>query len=380
MNQLRVALIGCGGITEHYLKVYRDLDWVQVVACIDAHLPAAESAAKSLSEQPDFPTPLATTDYPAALTNQVDVVVINTPNHLHHAQAIAALDAGKHVLLQKPVAPTVAEAEEIALAAARAKGTSGLYMSYFDQPLVHDLREMIAQGWFGEVGHCYARSMHRWGQVWSNQALSGHATWRATTAQTGGGCFIQVAVHYVHLLEWMLGQRITRVTAVKKNLHCPGLEGEDIASAILEFESGVMVTLDTAWCFFGEQLSIHGTGGTADYINHRLLLLESKEHSFHGRVVNYQAAPIETPPRLNGPEQTLEIFPPAMGDVTNPLNQHRAFLEAVRDGTPPLVSIASGVEDLRIVAAVYASAHQSCTVTVKRNSFSSAALKQVDSA
>jgi predicted dehydrogenase len=359
-----VAFVGCGGVAAHYLSIYRALDWVQVVACIDVQPAVAASAAQFLSQGNESASPLVTTDYAAALTDEVEVVVINTPNHLHHQQAIAALEADKHVLLQKPVAPTVTEAEEIARAAARAKGASGLYMSYFDQPLMHDLKEMIAAGWFGKVGHFYARLMHRGGLIRSQQALGGQRTWRESAAQTGGGCFIQLAVHYIHLMEWMNDDRVVRATAVAKNQHCPGLEGEDIASAILEFESGVLATLDMGWSVYGEQFSVHGTEGSAEYLNNHLLLLESRAHSFHGRVVNYDAAAVDLPWGQNGAEAACEIVPPAMGDVTNPHNQHRAFLEAVRDGARPFVSIASGVDDLRVVAAVYESARSGCTVAV----------------
>jgi len=363
MGKLRVAYVGCGGVAGEYLSVYRDLDWVRVVACVDTQPDAAEAAAAQLYERGD--RPVVTPDYAAALAGDVDVVVINTPNHLHYAQAIAALEAGKHVLLQKPVAPTAPEAEEISRAAARARGLSGLYMSYFDQPLLHDLKDMIAGGWFGRVGHYYARLMHRWGHVWSVRAHNGRGSWRESAAQTGGGCFVQLAVHYIHLLEWMSGERFVRATAVARNLCSPRIEGEDLAAALLEFESGAVATLDMAWSFHGEQLSIHGTQGSAEYINNRALILESKAEPFKGRVVNYTAAP---PPAsvLSGTEQTAEVIPPDKGDHTNPLNQHRAFLEAVRDGAAPFVPISSGVRDLRVVAAVYESARRGCAVTIER--------------
>ncbi len=366
MSKLRIALVGSGGITAHYLPVYRELDWVQVVVCMDAQTSAAETAAEFLSQGNGAPKPLITSDFTAALSEQVDVVVINTPNHVHHAQAIAALEAGKHVLLQKPVAPTVREAEEIASAASRSKGLSGLYMSYFDQPLLHDLKAMKESGFFGDVTHYYARLMHRFGMLRSKQALESGRTWRETTAQTGGGCFIQLAVHFIHILCWISEERVVRATAVTKNLRCPGIEGEDIAAAILEFESGALATLDMAWNCYGEQLSIHGTSGSAEYINNRVVILESKTNSFTGRVVDYTPSTAARFPEIQGAEQTLEISPPAMNDHHNPLNQHRVFLEAVRDGAEPFVSIASGVEDLRVVAAVYESARRGCAVSVER--------------
>lgn len=365
-GKLRVALVGSGGITAHYLNVYRELDWVEVVVCMDAQAAAAESAAESLAQGQNSKKPLATTDYAAVLDEQVDVVVINTPNHLHHAQAIPAIEAGKHVLLQKPLAPTLREAQAIAAAAESSNKLCGLYMSYFDQPLLHDLKEMYGAGFFGEVNHFYARLMHRWGMLWSKRALDGEQTWRGSAAQTGGGCFIQLAVHFIHILQWISDSPVVRARSLTRNLRLPGLEGEDIAVAILEFESGALATLDMAWNSYGEQLSIHGTEGSAEYINNRLVILESRTKAFKGRVVNYEPSPAARFPEVQGTEQTTEVLPPAMGDCANPLNQHRMFLEAVRDRLQPFVSLASGVDDLRVVAAVYESARRGETVAVER--------------
>jgi UDP-N-acetyl-2-amino-2-deoxyglucuronate dehydrogenase len=365
-DRLRVALVGSGGITAHYLDVYRELDWIEVVVCMDAQAAAAESAAQYLAQGREAKGPLATTDYAMVLGEQVDVVVINTPNHLHHAQAIPAIEAGKHVLLQKPLAPTVREAQEIADAAQSSEALCGLYMSYFDQPLLHDLKEMYGAGFFGEVSHFYARLMHRWGLLWSKRALAGERTWRDSARQTGGGCLIQLAVHFIHILQWVSGARVVRVRGLTGNLRSPGMEGEDIAAAILEFDTGALATLDMAWNSYGEQFSIHGTQGSAEYINNRVVILESRMNRFKGRVLNYEPSEAARFPEIQGAEQTTEVRPPAMGDYTNPLNQHRMFLEAVRDRSQPFVSIASGVDDLRIVAAVYESARRGEAVAIER--------------
>lgn len=354
---LRVAFLGCGGIAEHYLRVYRDLDWVEMRVCIDVDLSRAQHAAAQIHSA------TRASIYPAdALSDDVDVVVISTPNHLHREQAVAALAANKHVLLQKPVAANLADAETIAEAARQAspRGViSGLYLSYFDQPLMHDLKAMVQAGWFGDIAHLYARLMHRGGLSLSQRMQAGEANWRASLAQTGGGCFIQLAVHYIHLFAWMLDSRVIRVMAMAKNQHCPGVEGEDIACAILEFANGALATLDMAWNTAGEQLSMHGTRGTCEYIGNQTLLLDSSAGPFKGHVVNYEGASALISPGAPGTaatQQSATIIAPSLDDITNPFNQHRLFLEAVRDGRAPFVSIASGVEDLRVVQAVYQSA------------------------
>lgn len=342
---IQVSFVGCGGMAAHYIDVYRSLDYVRLANTIDPAVPGASQ------------------DFADALRPEIDAVVINTPNHLHREQAVAAIEAGKHVLLQKPVANTLAAAEDIAAAAAKSSKTIGLYMSYFDQPLIHDLRDMISSNWLGDVVHCYARLMHKGGMMWSREALEGRPNWRGRVAETGGGCFIQLAVHYIHIFEWATGAKVVRVTGFTNRLHCPGLEGEDLAVAVLQLDSGAMVTLDTAWCANGEELSIHGTLGRFTYRDNKLALA-STAGSFAGRVARYDGGQVPAFGGPQGEEQQMEVKPPAFSDIANPHNQHRLFLEAVRTGRPAPVTIASGIRDLRIVTALYESARTGRAVEV----------------
>lgn len=371
MNRQRIAFVGCGGVADHYLSVYREFDFAEVRVCVDTNLSRAEQAASALAANPGKPKPRVATDFSAALDDDIDLVVINTPNHLHREQALAAFNAGKHVLLQKPVAARLADADAIAEAAESAKRrgiTSGLYLSYFDQPLMHDLRAMIRAGWFGDIAHLYARLMHRGGLVVSRQVLAGESNWRASLEQTGGGCFIQLAVHYIHLFKWMMEARVVRVMAMAKNLHCSGIEGEDLACAILEFSNGALATLDMAWNTAGEQLSIHGTRGGMEYIGNQTLMLDSSAGEFAGHVIRYSGESSQTSPGAPGASATQQVSTvtaPSLGDWQNPFNQHRLFLEALRDRHEPFVSISAGVDDLRVVAAVYESAKTGRAISLK---------------
>jgi predicted dehydrogenase len=354
---LNVSMVGCGGMAAHYLPVYRGLDWVRVVSCVDTNPDNARQAAEVLGCVPGG-------DFAAALAPEVDAVVVSTPNSEHRAQAVAAIEAGKHVLLQKPVAANLTDATAIAVAAERSARTVGLYMSYFDQPLIHDLRDMVRIGWLGDLVHCYARLMHKGGVMWSGEALAGKPTWRGTIAGTGGGCFIQLAVHYIHIFEWISGARVVKASGFTRNLHCPGLEGEDLACAALTLDSGAMITLDTAWCAHGEELAVFGTLGRFEYRNNLRLTLASSAGPFQGRVATYDAGTVAAFGGPQGEERLSEVTPPPFGDFSNPLNQHRTFLEAARDGRPAPVSIASGVRDMRIVTAVYESARSGQAVEV----------------
>ena len=359
LERVNIAIVGCGGMAQQYLSVYRDIPWVTVRACVDISLETAERTASMLHSD------VATAEFTAALGPDIDAVIINTPNHFHREQAIAALNAGKHMLLQKPLAANLADAEAIAEAARRSDRISGLYMSYFDQPLVHDLRDLLMSGALGKPVHYYARLMHKGGLLLSQEALNGRRNWRASARETGGGCFIQLAVHYIHLFRYLSGTEAADVTAFATNLLSPGIEGEDLASAVITLNSGALVTIDTAWCTNGEQLAIHGTLGRIEYRNNRWFSMASSRGPCRGRVIDYPGNLEHSFDGVHGVEHQSEILPPSWGDAANPYNQQRMFLEAVRHSRPAFCSIQSGIEDLRVIRAAYASAQGGRTVQLR---------------
>lgn len=223
---------------------------------------------------------------------------------------------------------------------------------------------MATGGFFGDLVHLYARLMHKGGIVSSREARAGRLSWRTSLEETGGGCFIQLAVHYIHLFEWITGSRTVRATAMTANLKSPGVEGEDLACAVLQLENGAMVTIDTAWCTNGEQLAIHGTLGRVEYRNSSRFSMASSRGPYGGRVVNYSGGLTTSFDGEHGVEHEANITPPWYGDASNPFNQQRVFLEAVRGGNAAFCSIRSGLSDLRIVRAVYESARERRTIAV----------------
>jgi len=142
---LKVALVGCGGVARRYRKTYAHLPNVQVDLTVDVDEGEARLAAQ------DVGAARSSTHFADALAAGIHAVVLTTPNDLHSQQAIAALDAGKHVLLQKPMAPTVQECDAILDAQRRSGKTLGIYMNLLDHPLFHDLRRMVREGYLGKI-------------------------------------------------------------------------------------------------------------------------------------------------------------------------------------------------------------------------------------
>lgn len=351
---LRCALLGCGSITREYLAIYRDLPWVKVVSCVDIDHGRAAAAANELARSTDHGDAMrVATDIEAALEADVDIVIISTPNYLHREHAVTALRRGKHVFLQKPIASTLEDGIAILREARKHSLTCGVYMSYFDQPVIHDLKAMVQDGCFGEITQMHMKLMHPGGLLWSRQAGEGHPTWRGSIKETGGGAFIQLAVHSIRILSWTLDDRVTHVQGFASNRLCVGLEGEDSAVALLKFESGAFATLNISWCATGEELAIHGTHGSVVYQDNRWVTVQSVRE-YEGQSFHYEPTS----------EVRFDCPAPPLNDALQPFNQHRLFLQAVRDGMPPFVSLEDGLRDLAVVAAFYQALRTGAAVAV----------------
>lgn len=335
---IRVAMLGCGGVARKYRQAYRAIADVAVTVAIDVN---AEEAAAAAAETGAL---RVSQKFEDALAPDVDAVVITTPNDLHCAQASRALDAGKHVLLQKPMAPTVAECDSILSAQRRSGATLGLYMNLLDHPLFHDLRRMIAAGMLGQVVLFSARLAHRGGLSWSGV----ESNWRASRQRTGGGCFIQLGVHYQHMMRWLTGASVVRVQAFSRNLACPHLEGDDLSLAHYELSGPTFGEIQTSWCSQEEHVSVLGTKGSFHYRDNQRVEFLGEAGPFQGEVLNL---------RGDGSQEVIEsLLSPEWGDAANPYNQHRRFFEALRAGKPPDVSGEEGREDVRLVEACHQSA------------------------
>lgn len=337
-NEINIAIVGCGGVVRNYRRAYAQLPGTKVIVTMDTDDTEARQAAIETGAL------RSSTDFADALADDVDVVVISTPNFLHREQAVAAFAAGKHVFLQKPMARTVEECDAIIAAAERSGRTLGVYMNLLDHPLFRDLRTMVQSGYLGTIGLVSARLAHRGGLGWQPS----EKLWRASRAKTGGGSYVQLGVHYQHLLRWMLNDRVTRVQAFMQNRACPHLEGDDLALVHMDLASGAYADVQTSWCVQEEHFSLLGTRGAIHYRDNRRVEFIGEGGPFAGHVL-----------QLRGDGTTEEIaplLPPAWDDAANPFNQHRRFFAALREGSTPEVSGLDGREDVRIMEACHQSA------------------------
>jgi len=346
---LGIALIGAGGMAANYRDSYVGIPGTEYRLIVDIHEETARTVAAQLG------VPRYSADWRDALADDIHIADVSTPNHLHAEQAVALLQAGKHVLLQKPMAPTVAECTQIVEAAEQADCLAGVYMSDLEDRLVWDVREIVQGGYLGRVSSVRGRYAHTGGL----RAQASEGNWRGSAEKVGGGAFMQLSIHHTNLLSWVLGDRIASVSGYAKNLMCPNVGGDDLSACVCEWEAtGALGLFDAAWNAPHDMVEVYGSEGRVMFAGGQGGPGEAVlNRPFEGRVIRVpEAGRLVTFPRSGGTREHCAR--------TNPHNQHVAFVEAVRDGKPAPVPVEVGRYDVAVVKAVYASAEQGRRVSV----------------
>jgi predicted dehydrogenase len=293
---------------------------------------------------------------------EIDAVCICTPSGMHADGAVAALDAGKHVIVEKPMDVTL-EACDRMIAAEDATGLKLAVISQhrFD-PATQIVKEAIDSGRLGRI--VLADATVKW---WRTQGYYDSGDWRGTWAMDGGGALTNQGVHTVDLLQWLAGGVSTLWAQTRTAAH-ERIEVEDVAVAALAFTSGAVGTLTAttaAWDGFPVRIDIYGTEGTAVIEGDRLKLLkfkngdeyESEEAAAHAlSVAKGGTASVreEAATRLDTSAQTAASNPGAVwGD------SHRAqiedFIRAIHTGGKPLIDGRAARKPMEIILGVYRS-------------------------
>ena len=339
---LGIALIGCGGMASHYRAVYAHCPQGSFRLVVDVNAEIAQSVASELG------VTRWSTDWREALADDIDVADISTPNHLHEEQAVALLNAGKHVIIQKPLAPSVAACHNIVKAAQKSGAWAGVYLSDLEDPAIWDLRAMVLKGYFGRITGIRARYAHRGGLMASPSA------WRGSVAKTGGGSFIQLAIHHTNLASWLLGEEILSVMGYAKNLMCENIGGDDTAACVAEFAGGAIGVFESAWNAEGTCFQLYGTKGSVTIHGTEGARIEGHiEDQFTGSTI-----------RMLRPGHFVRPATTGLRGSGSEFDQHLAFLDAVCQGRPPVVPAVVGLTDVAVCKAVIRSAETGRRVTI----------------
>ena len=230
MGEVRLGIVGLGGMGLHHLKCMEGLVGARLTAVCDARRERITLALEKCANARAFER------WEELLgSDAVDAVLIATPHYLHPPISIAAIERGIHVLTEKPVAVTVGAAARVNDVASRHPRVK--YAAMFQQrtwPGPRKLYEMIRGGELGEISRLTWIATD-WFRPWSYYASG---SWRATWQGEGGGVLINQCPHNLDLICWITGMMPKRVTAVAHVGKTHPIETEDEVSAILEYDNG----------------------------------------------------------------------------------------------------------------------------------------------
>lgn len=234
---MNYALIGCGRIATNHIKAAVN-NHLSIVAVCDV-LPEAMEALLAKHGLENDTTIKRYTDYKKMLEeNDLQLISIATESGVHAQIALDCIDMGVNVIIEKPMAMCMADAEEII----RRSGEKGVKVCACHQNrfnvAVQETRRALEAGRFGKLSH---GSVHvRWNR---NRGYYAQAPWRGTWAQDGG-CLMNQCIHGIDLLRWMMGDDVEEVYGVTKQQFHDYLECEDIGMAVVKFKNGAVGTIE----------------------------------------------------------------------------------------------------------------------------------------
>lgn len=336
---MKYALIGCGRISpNHIAAALANKDSLEIVALCDV-VPENIRDKMTKFELPDDIHQY--TDYRKMLeVEKPELVAIATESGKHAQIALDCIEAGCHVIIEKPIALSLQDADRI-LSAAKRKGVKvcANHQNRFNKSVMK-LRDAYNKNRFGRL--FYGTAHIRWNRGWEYYS---RAKWRGTWEQDGGALMNQ-CIHNTDLLRWMMGDEIDEVFAYTDRLNHDYIQAEDLGIALIRFKNGSYGILEGTTDIYPhnleETLYIFGEKGTAKLGGTSVNKIE---------VWNFSDA-------LDNPEEVIATFhenpPNVYGFGHTPLYQD--MIEAIRTGREPYVTGEDGRRALELVLAIYKSA------------------------
>lgn len=335
---MKTAIVGCGLIGRRRAQIAAAHPATQVVIAIDTN----ESAARSLAADAQCAWSL---EWRSALEKGIDIVVVATPNAFLAEVGIAALGAGKHVLLEKPMGRNLTEATALADAAARAGRVLKVGFNHRYHPALARARERFASGAFGTLVNVRARYGHGGRPGYENE-------WRGDPRLAGGGELTDQGVHLLDLARWFAGDPISAY-CVRQTAVWPIAPLEDNAFVLLSYANDAVTSFHSSWTqwknlfsfeIFGTQgaLAVEGLGKS--YGIERLI--ETQRNAAGG-------APDVLEIEFDGPDESWRL-------------EWEQFARAIADGTPYDGTPDDGVAVMRVLDALYRSSEERVPIALVR--------------
>ena len=323
LDSLQIAIIGCGLIGQ---KRARALGSARLVACADLNLERAQALARSA------PGAVTSADWQTTVTREdVDIVVVATTNNVLAEIALGAIEAGKHVLVEKPAARFADELTPLISAAAKRGVQVRVGFNHRYHPALQQAHNIYASGALGELMFVRGRYGHG-GRIGYDKE------WRADPALSGGGELIDQGVHLIDLARWFLGDFSSVVgTAHTYFWQMPVDDNGFLLLQTAQRQTAFLHVSCTEWKnlfsfeIYGRDAKLHIEGLGGSYGLERLAYYKML-------------------PQMGPPETTIWEYP--MGDNSWQL-EFAEFLEDIRLGRAPTASLADAQAALRIVEQIY---------------------------
>lgn len=346
---MNFGIVGTGLIAEFHAKALAEIPGARLVACLDKFPErAAQYAQKNgCAAYDDLGKFLA---HPG-----LDIVNICTPSGLHMDVALRAAEAGKHLIIEKPLETSTARCEKIIEAADKAGVTlSGIFPSRFFGA-AQSVRRAVDSGRFGRLsmGSAYVK----W---WREQNYYAKGGWKGTKALDGGGALINQSIHAVDLLLWFMGDA-KEVVAYTDIVGHEGIEVEDNAVAAIAFENGALGVVQgstSVWPGFLKRIEVSGLEGSA--------ILEEENLAFW-KFRNETAEDEEIRKAYAGATSSGggASDPAAIGHHGHRL-QFENVLAAIAAGKKPLIDGVEAMKAVALIEAIYESAELKKPVAVRK--------------
>ncbi len=342
---VRTGLIGCGKIAEIHAQALHDIPEAEFVACCDTD----EGRAKALAAKHGVPK-IYTDVHEMLGSGDIEAVLVCAPHPVHATLVVAAAEAGVHVLCEKPISISLADADRMIAAADQAGVKFGVIFQRRFWPAARRIREAIDDGRLGQLtfGECSVR-------IGRSREYFASDPWRGTWANEGGGVLMNQAVHAIDQFQWFMGRAVEVVGRYATLRHGSYIDVEDTAVATVVFENGALGVIQAASTFdtnLGFRVAVHGDSGAA------VSVWEYPE----GRqgINDVWDIPEETGLRAvwERDEQGRPGFPEFH------VLQIQDFLQAVRDDRAPAVTGADARRSLEIILAIYESSRTGLPVSL----------------
>ncbi len=340
MAKLKVGVIGCGAIAQRrHLLEYAANTEVEIVAVCDIREDRAEEMAALYGAE-------TYTDYKDLLKDDaIDAISVCLPNYLHAPVSIDSLNAGKHVLCEKPMATSKEEAERMIQAA---KDNDKLLMIAHNQRFVashQKAKELIDSGKLGKIFSFRTTFGHAGPEGWS---VDGRESWFFDKKRAFIGALGDLGVHKSDLIRYLLGE-VAEVGAFVEGNAKEGADVDDNAVAILKMENGVIGNLTASWAY------VAGDNATVIYAEKAVVRLEDDPdysliiHYNDGEVEKHQLEKIQT--NEEG------------GQTTSHVIDH--FVDAILNNKQPLITGEEGSKSLNVILAALESNETGQIVKIK---------------